>query len=141
MLITDSGRMVGIETDKGRALSRAKGNGFAAKTWLENDGDGAVQSAAASRIVFDKVVWEYAIKNQPVFYVWDKNPEPDLLRVACAKGSLIITPQTKKTVEGPCNVINQTTLRNGGAVAVWVTTKGLKLQSSKDVSGHRIWND
>ena len=141
MLITDNGRMVGIETDKGRALSRAKGNGFAAKTWLENDGDGAVQSTAASRLVFDNAVWEYAIKNQPVFYLWDKDPEPELLRTACTKSSLIITPQTKKTVDGPCDVINQTTLRNGGAVAVWVTSNGLKLQSSKDVSGHRIWNE
>ena len=36
-------------TGEGRALSRAKGAGFAAGVWLENDGDAADQEAAHAR--------------------------------------------------------------------------------------------
>ncbi len=141
MLITDNGRMVGIETGKGRALSRDKGNGFAAKTWLENDGDGAIQSAAAARMAFDKSQWRYDIVGQSVYYVWSKSPDPEVLRTACVEHALLISPQIKDRVEGPCHQVNQISLRDGGAVAVWATPQGLKLQSAKDVSGHRIWNE
>jgi competence protein ComEC len=49
VLISDSGRLVGVMTSEGRALSRPRGDGFVAGVWLENDGDGATQEAAAAR--------------------------------------------------------------------------------------------
>ena len=39
ILIADSGRLFGVLTDAGRMLSSDKGNGYAAESWLENDGD------------------------------------------------------------------------------------------------------
>jgi competence protein ComEC len=47
VLISDTGRLVGVLTEEGRALSRARGDGFVAGVWLENDGDGATQEDAA----------------------------------------------------------------------------------------------
>jgi competence protein ComEC len=47
VLISDTGRLAGVLTEEGRALSRARGDGFVAGVWLENDGDGAAQEDAA----------------------------------------------------------------------------------------------
>lgn len=38
VLISDTGGLVGVMTPEGRALSKAKGQGFVAENWLENDG-------------------------------------------------------------------------------------------------------
>lgn len=49
ILVSDMGGLVGIIADGGRALSRARGDGFVAGVWLENDGDRATQADAAMR--------------------------------------------------------------------------------------------
>ena len=49
LLIAEGGTLVGILTAEGRALSKPRGSGFVARTWLENDGDAADQPAAAAR--------------------------------------------------------------------------------------------
>jgi len=52
LLISDSGRLAGLTAPEGRGLSRARGDGFVARIWLENDGDAAGQAAAAARDVW-----------------------------------------------------------------------------------------
>lgn len=37
-LIADQGRLIGVLSDQGRALSKEKGQGFVADVWMENDG-------------------------------------------------------------------------------------------------------
>ena len=49
ILIAESGRLFGIRSDAGRLLSSARGNGYAAASWLENDGDLASQEEAWAR--------------------------------------------------------------------------------------------
>lgn len=49
LLISDSGGLVGVLTEEGRALSRPSGESFVASIWLENDGDLADQPTAAAR--------------------------------------------------------------------------------------------
>jgi competence protein ComEC len=46
LLVAGSGGLVGVMTPEGRALSKARGDGFAADSWLENDGDPVGQEAA-----------------------------------------------------------------------------------------------
>ncbi|MDA9789545.1 ComEC family competence protein [Amylibacter sp.] len=141
MLITESGRLVGISTDKGRALSRNKGNGFAAKNWLENDGDGASQSYAAKRAVFDKDVWSFDVETEKVTYLWGKKLTNAEITSACGSAKILIAPQYKERVVGPCYAITQQNLRTGGAVAIWKTKDGLKAQTAKEKSGKRLWNE
>ena len=38
ILIADQGRLIGVLSDQGRALSKVKGQGFVADVWIENDG-------------------------------------------------------------------------------------------------------
>ncbi|MCV6596048.1 MAG: ComEC family competence protein [Mangrovicoccus sp.] len=49
LLISEDGRLIGVMTPQGRALSRDRGSGFAARAWLENDGDPSEPSAAHAR--------------------------------------------------------------------------------------------
>lgn len=49
ILVSDSGRLIGVMTPEGRALSKPRGDGFVARIWLENDGDAAPQEIAAER--------------------------------------------------------------------------------------------
>ena len=105
MLITDNGRLVGIATEQGRALSRTKGNGFAARTWLENDGDGAVQTVAARRQVFDKNIWTHTLAGEDIAYLWGKKLTHTQTSAACQTAKILIVPQYKDPVKGPCYVI------------------------------------
>lgn len=49
LLISDDAKLLGVMTPEGRALSRERGNGFAARAWLENDGDPADRAEAFGR--------------------------------------------------------------------------------------------
>lgn len=49
LLISETGRLVGIMGPESRALSRPRGDGFSARIWMENDGAPAAQDAAAAR--------------------------------------------------------------------------------------------
>ena len=49
VLISPSGGLVGVMTADGRSLSRPRGDGFAARSWLENDGDSARQAETQAR--------------------------------------------------------------------------------------------
>lgn len=55
LLISDDGKLVGVQTPEGRALSFPKGAGFVAEVWLENDGDMTTQVEAASRPSWQKL--------------------------------------------------------------------------------------
>jgi competence protein ComEC len=52
LLISGEGALLGLMTEHGRALSKPRGQGFAALSWLEDDGDGALQPVAAERAGF-----------------------------------------------------------------------------------------
>ncbi len=49
VLIADNGRLFGIATPAGRVLSGDRGNGYAAESWLRDDGDLASQAEAHAR--------------------------------------------------------------------------------------------
>src|SRR5690606_30525949 len=48
LLISGEGALMGLMTPEGRALSKPRGQGFAALSWLEDDGDPADQRLAAA---------------------------------------------------------------------------------------------
>lgn len=49
VLVSETGRLVGVMENGVRGLSRERGDGFVARIWLENDGDAADQAGAAAR--------------------------------------------------------------------------------------------
>lgn len=144
MLVADSGSIVGVMTDTGRALSKPRGAGFVANNWLENDGDGVSQDLAFSR-------WQAAwpgdmkpaavarIAGRDVFHITGKkaaaNP-PD-----CGSGVLISNQPLPKMSKG-CLVFAPDTLRETGAVALRVGRNGsLEMTTARNVAGDRIWSN
>ncbi|RRH76316.1 ComEC/Rec2 family competence protein [Falsigemmobacter faecalis] len=52
LLVSADGRLLGLMTPEGRALSHARGAGFAARSWLAADADRAAPARAAARAGF-----------------------------------------------------------------------------------------
>ncbi|MDK3016425.1 ComEC/Rec2 family competence protein [Pseudodonghicola flavimaris] len=137
VLISEDGALVGVMTPEGRALSRASGAGFVAGIWLENDGDGADQAAAAGR--------------------WPQGePAPGLRRAAWSGGKLLQVIGTRGAekiddcagadllianvplpVDGPCQVYDPPRLRALGAVALG---PGGRLRRAEVSGGRRLWS-
>lgn len=131
VLVADTGGIVGLMTDHGRALSRAKGAGFIARNWLENDGEGIDQAAAAAR--------------------WKDGGAPGILHLSgkraaaafqgCAKGDIVVSnTELAGAAQLPCLVLSPPVLRRTGSVALINTGDGLRLLTARDVSGDRMWS-
>lgn len=140
MLVTDNGRLVGVMHGQNRALNRTKGNGFAARAWLENDGDSANQQIAAARLKFAKDDWVLPLGDRKVAYVWSKSASTALLEQKCAKVDVLIAPNSSDKIPGGCHVIGKTAFSKQGAVSLREINGTLKIQSARQWSGERLWN-
>lgn len=140
VLVTDNGALVGISTEKGRAISKARGNGFAASAWLENDGDGQKQASAAARYGFSKGAWAYQAKGLRVAYAPGKEPVFDQLKAECSPTSILILPKLDEAPSG-CLALTRKLLQQRGAAAIRVHSDGaLSIVQARDVTGDRLWN-
>jgi competence protein ComEC len=134
VLIADTGGLVGVMTESGRALSKPKGMGFAARIWLENDGDVTDQHHAAAR-------WEEAdpalkIMNSAIGRVvhvtggkYRAEPYP------CDPGDIVVASFDIRTT-GTCRVFDAPVLARTGSLAL---APGHVIQAA-DTSGARIWS-
>lgn len=129
MLIDQSGALVGLMTAQGRALNKPKGQGFVARSWLENDGAAQSQTDAAS--------------------LWPKAPNFDGYRVRVLTGKAARNPSCtaqdwlisdQKLPTGlPCRVMDGPFLQRTGAIAVFETSKGPVLVTERQRTGCRLW--
>ncbi|MGQ0565795.1 MAG: ComEC/Rec2 family competence protein [Gemmobacter sp.] len=128
LLIDAEGRIVGLMTDRGRALSAPRGGGFAAENWLQNDGDLASQPDAAARPGFagPKGVRRFVVGGVPGVALSGKAGMA-AAPAACAAGGLVVLAGMAEGIGGPCALIDQGLLRQTGSIAVWVRDGGLHL--------------
>jgi competence protein ComEC len=135
VLISDTGGLVGVMTPSGRALSTARGDGFAAQNWLENDGDPATQEEAAAR-------WPKAA-SQPDW------PSITALRgkreAAGASGCkddrwLVMNTAAPAGWQRPdsCTILDPAALRETGALAL--RGSAFDVVTARQVAGTRLWN-
>ncbi|MFD2856367.1 hypothetical protein ACFSZS_18595 [Seohaeicola zhoushanensis] len=76
-------------TGEGRALSKAKGAGFIAQVWLENDGDAASQAEAALRWPDQpRGIRSFTAQGREIVHVIGKKAAAGF--TACAPGQLVI---------------------------------------------------
>ena len=132
-LVADSGRLVGLMGPEGRALSAARGQGFVARVWLENDGDIATsQAAAAARWPAVPVLGQGRLM---------------VLRGAkaaqaatCQPGDWVISDATLPPGL-PCQTIDKRRLQDTGAIALYATPDGgLRMRSVAQMGGLRLWH-
>lgn len=134
VLISEDGRLVGVMTDAGRALSRDGGAGFVAQNWLENDGDAADQLQAAGR-------WEAAQDSLAALDFTVLRGAAELRGFGgCAPGERVVAPKTPEADTQRCTLYAPQTLRKTGAVALYLRDGGAKTITARQMSGTRLWN-
>lgn len=139
VLIASDGALVGVMTGQGRALSRERGAGFVARTWLENDGSGVDQPMAAT-------LWPSAEQARvaripfgdgEVIHLQGKTGARDWRR--CGPRDIVVS-NVPLALSGPCTVFDSDRLGATGAVAILTTQKGPQFHADLDVTGRRLWH-
>ena len=134
VLIADSGGLVGVMTDQGRALSKQKGSGFVATVWLENDGDGADQPEAASRWPKGSDgVQRYLWKDKEVLHVTGKRAARSFGE---CKGNQIVVSSVALQLTGDCKVFDPEMLLHTGSLSL----TGETYLTSRQSIGDRLWS-
>ena len=138
LLIAGDGRLLGLMGPEGRALSQARGGGFAAVNWLENDGDLVTQEAAAARPGFggDKGRQTFALGGLRGVLLTGKGAV-DRLPQACAEADLVVIGARVEEAPENCLLIDQSRLAETGAIAVWVGPDGPRLRTTRQTP--RLW--
>ncbi len=131
VLISDTGGLVGVMTEKGRALSRGRGSGFVALNWLENDGDAATQALAFER-------WNVAVQpDWPVQHIAGKRAAGAV--TGCSADQwMIFNVDAPENL--PCTVFDPKRLRKTGAIALYHTEHGPMMVTARQITGTRLWN-
>ncbi|WP_372885099.1 ComEC/Rec2 family competence protein [Shimia sp.] len=137
VLIADSGGLVGVMTAEGRALSKARGQGFVARIWLENDGDAAGQEQAAARLSMPGKIFVAEIAGQRLFHVQGKAAAQSF--AACDAGDIAVFTHAVAAALR-CRVLTPDALRATGAIAVTGTGSGPRIRTARQVTGQRLWN-
>ena len=130
VLIDPTARLAGVLTPEGRVLTRGRGAGFAASTWLENDGDPASQSAAFKRLDHLPATRTAAMLLQAGF-------APDWASI-CPADTVTLAGKSAPP-RGKCVVHSKSTMARTGSVAVWVKKDGLRVLTAADHIGQRLW--
>lgn len=140
LLISGDGKLLGLDGPEGRALSAGSGGGFAAQNWLENDGDLADQKGAAARAGFSGKKGEkwFEVGGLQAVSLTGKGALGKL-DAACASGALVILAGQADVAPDNCRLIDQTILRETGALAVWPDASGVRVEKAK--AQRRIWSD
>ncbi|MCV3272395.1 ComEC/Rec2 family competence protein [Roseobacter sinensis] len=134
-LIAENGTLVGVMTPEGRALSKARGAGFIAQNWLENDGEATDQTTAAAR-------WpETRAAPLPggVALTHLAGKAAVAAFEGCSAGQIVVANQPLPAVPSECLLLDPDRLRDMGAVAILARRDGVHLVSTRDRTGDRLW--
>lgn len=140
LLIAESGALVGIFGPEGRALTRARGEGFVARNWLESDGDPASQAEAAQRFgAQSDPPSGFVFAGQQWFHLVGRHA-PGQLEENCLSGvTIVVDFRLEGPVPGACHVIDARALSRSGARAAYLRDDGIHWRHAHDQAGNRPW--
>lgn len=133
VLIAESAALVGVLIDGERVLNKPRGDGFAARVWLENDGDERDQTAAAQP---DKAGF-MADLGWLRLRIMTKT-QAKKMTDPCENVDLLILTEGEAT---GCLTITARDLRNSGSLAIWRTKDGPQIITASQRAGVRYWTD
>jgi competence protein ComEC len=122
-------------------LNRKRGNGFAARTWLENDGllfDQKKNAALCKEPNVDRFI--QAVGQERIFYLWGKKLDPFELDDLCREYDVLIVPQWDERIEGKCKFWGKKRLRYDGSLSFATGKDGLQIKTARQEGGKRLWN-
>lgn len=143
LLVSESGGLLGLWSDEGRVLSKSKGDGFSARSWLENDGDGAAQQEAAARsdtvagLIAEKGVVFATLGDRQVVQLRGKTGAARYDE-ACAAADLVVATVDLPDAAG-CRTYDLRALRKSGALAISEGEEGLEIVGAREGSAQRLW--
>lgn len=140
LLVADNGALIGMMTNQGRVLSRAKGSGFVAGIWLENDGAPVPQDLAAAR---DGLIILEGRVNAELggWRVLQVNGKVALANLQGCDGADVMVSNQLDAGPRPCPTFDLRQLRQTGALAMDLSQEGaLRITTARDVTGTRPWN-
>lgn len=134
VLIAETGGLVGVMTETGRALSKQKGSGFVAGVWLENDGDAGDQVQAAARWPgASDGIQRFRLGPTEVVHLTGKRAASGFDE--CKAGQVIVAP-VALDLRGDCGLFDVGALGAMGSLAI---NQG-KIISAAQISGPRLWS-
>lgn len=140
LLISSDGVLAGVLGEEGRALSSPRGAGFAAQSWLADDGDMADPKTASARAGFEgpKTARRFQVAGLTGVLLSGK-AAVEQVAAACAEADLVLVPARYGGAAHPagCTVIDTTVLSQSGALAGWAEPGGMILRPVK--AGARVW--
>ncbi len=139
VLISEDGRMFGLMTEFGRVVNKPRGNGYAVRIWLENDGDKTTQAESAVRegVNGDKhnAIADLSDGWRIYLYLGD---EVDVAIANCTKNTILVTPKLSG-MTGNCISIDKNYLRRSGAISINIDDGTPMLEHSRDTAKNRPW--
>jgi competence protein ComEC len=142
-LISPDGGLVGVLTEQGRALSKPKGSGFAARAWLENDGDGADQFTAAKRAGFEgeKGHILFGVGTTRFTHLSGRGARDKVVQSCASTGHVFLSTKYEGARPMGCEIFDQIRLRETGSIAIHLEQGTAKLITATEFSGKRLWNN
>jgi len=139
VLISSSGGLIGVMTPEGRALTKPRGEGFAARTWLENDGDPADQEAAAARHPEGGDA-RFALPGLVLAQVAGRGAA-DRLADACPGADLVVfSAKPLERYPAGCSVLDRNMLARTGPIAIHDGPDGPRFVATAETTGLRPWS-
>lgn len=141
-LVAPGGRLVGVMGEAGRALDHPKTQAYAARNWLEADGDGADQRAAADRPGFTE---GYAGSVATLSNGWRvanvlaRRPDLEALAALCEPRTLILAAAARAPAPGPCVTLHGESLFRRGALAIRAVGDRIEVETAASEAGDRFW--
>lgn len=141
VLISQTGGLLGVMTEHGRALSKDRGEGFAARSWLENDGDAATQKIAFERARFSgqKGRHEVTYHGLTIVQLTGRGAEARLPEACTGADLVVLAAWPKKDLPGDCIILDRKSLTNTGAVALHPSPDGWQIEPTRHDDVRRLW--
>ncbi|MCV2864671.1 ComEC/Rec2 family competence protein [Defluviimonas sp. WL0075] len=142
LLVAAEGKLVGVMTEGGRALSKPLGAGFVASSWLEDDGDGADQETAFGRGAFTGPRGQVAAGFGPR-RLWHLTGKTGMRRAGelCRSDTIVVLDGYWHGGRPDCLLFDAQSLARSGALAISMEGGDLRITAARDISGRRLWND
>ncbi len=141
LLISDTGGLVGLMGEAGRALSKPRGEGFVAANWLENDGDAASRAEAFQRPGFTGRPGSsrFSLGGVRFAHLTGRGASGRVAR-ACRWADWVIVSSPAQAPPG-CRVLDRPALARSGAVAMWPREGGgVEMITAAERAGRRLWS-